>query len=224
MANLTSTSPLCQSGTINLNCITSVSTLDNTQFNLTFIPVCPKGCIANQTMNFTITNIKNPSYINTQANPITIQTTNQYFTGIIDVNYAYIQGMSLTAFISNVSSIQIIGSSIVGSQMNLTMNFSISSYYQYNDGQIVLNLPMNSTFIYSTLNAFVLVNNQQIPINMTYSLYDNNMMSISSITITQACTLTTCGSSLTIKITGLAYSYSAVNYSPYNFTIYTVGG
>jgi hypothetical protein len=83
---------------------------------------------------------------------------------------------------------------------------------------------LNSTFVYSTPQASVVTSNTTVPITISYTTYDQNMMSIAMLTLSGACVKTVCGPLLTILIRGISYSYSSLTYSPYNFSIATSNG
>lgn len=87
---------------------------------------------------------------------------------------------------------------------------------------ISLCFPQNSTFAFFNPNAYVVGAITNKSISLTYSLYDQNMKSISYVNLTKACSLTFCGNQIVIAITGISYSYNTQLYSPYNFTIYTL--
>lgn len=231
MANITGpASVTCiTTGLVSLNCTNMPFTgADNTTFfNISFTPVCSQGCSAGNFIAFSITGLRNPSYINPGAWPININSVSQFFNGVIDNNQIDINTLSLTTANSQVTNVSIGGSYVAGTDMTLSLTFSISLYFQTYDGVIVIYFPVNASFV--SLNTGVLAvsvvnGGTTTPITSSYQYYDNNMMAISSITISGACLKTACGSSLTVQIQGITFSYSTKSYSPYNFTISTSNG
>jgi hypothetical protein len=231
MANATDHSNIIciTTGMVSLNCTSHLFIgPDGTNFfNVTFVPVCSQGCAANNFIAFTIVGLRNPSYINPDALPITVNTASQHFNGIIDTNDIQLAALTLTTSNSQVTNVNVKGSYLASTDLTLSLTFTISQYFQAYDGVIVINFPMNATFVsdVTPISASVISqNNATTPITSSYQLYDNNMMSISSITIHGACLQSSCGLSLTIQIEGITFSYSAKSYSPYNFSISTSNG
>ena len=110
---------------------------------------------------------------------------------------------------------------MVGTPQQLTIVFPLNSYFQSFGGLISVSFPANSTFSSSSLSSFSLVNNTSLAIPLTSTLYDSNMGSLSGVTFSINCTALQCGSTISITLSGITYSYSSLSYSPYNFTIAT---
>lgn len=224
MANVTGTPVCLTTGAVSLNCTGSWSA-DFSIYNLSFVPVCQQGCTTGGFIVFTVTGLRNPSYISTNPSEIVVQSVSANFLGIVDTSPITLSDLTLTKSNSTVSSVNVIGSNIAGNEQTITLTFSISSYFQFNDGQIDIMLPQNATFVFDTPRAFVVASNGSLlSITATYQQHSNPMASISRITVSQACTKINCSQSLTIQIRGITYSYSSKTYSPYTFTISTTNG
>lgn len=84
MANISSTlTPYCKTGITNFSCSLKPSIASSQIYNLTFTPSCLPNC---NSFSFSINNLKNPSYLNPNASPISVQSVNSDFTGVIDSN------------------------------------------------------------------------------------------------------------------------------------------
>jgi hypothetical protein len=147
------------------------------------------------------------------------------FKGIVDTMDVALSQLTLTAANGSVQNVIVSGSNIAGDEQTLRMTFSVSSYFQFNDGTITITLPTNSTFVFSTPQAYVVTGlTTSVAITTTFTTYDQNMMSINKLTLSGACTKTVCSPQLSLLIRGISYSYSALSYAPYTFSIATTNG
>jgi hypothetical protein len=114
MANVTGTPVCLTTGGISLNSTGNWSTISPTIYNLSFIPVCNQGCTTNNSMVFSVTGLRNPSYINPTATDITVQSVSQNFKGIIDTNDITLNQLGLTIANGSVWNVSVTGSGVVG--------------------------------------------------------------------------------------------------------------
>jgi hypothetical protein len=65
-------------------------------------------------MVFSVTGLRNPSYINPTATDITVQSVSQNFKGIIDTNDITLSQLGLTIANGSVWNVSVTGSGVVG--------------------------------------------------------------------------------------------------------------
>ena len=74
---------VCKSGLATFTCYSGVAQNNPKVLNVTFTPSCSPNCV---TMSFSLSSLKNPSYLNPDSDPIIVQSLNADFTGMIDSN------------------------------------------------------------------------------------------------------------------------------------------
>ena len=190
MANITAdTTPVCRSGITEFACTLGV--VDASTLSIYFTPPCLSSSCTS--FNFSITNMKNPSYVSPEALPITIQTVNNDFSGIIDQDTIPLSEIPLTLYMNNITNVSVAGTGTVGTEQKISLSVPLNGYFQLHGGIITVSFPSNSTFLFSTPAATVTSpSSQPTTIPTTYSLYDNNMKSISTLSLTINCSLVKC--------------------------------